>query len=162
MRGISKYWRNIIKILQFTTPGVVLTNRLHNSVPLFWVKKSAKKWVNREESWSQVSTRWDGFNRLVAKSYFKVLWSWKNVKLNSFTVLRFGGEGRKALPIFHHISKSGGFSVNPSTIERVEFVQTCNSTVAIFSPLVLTHINPQLCHRTMQHSDPIPNGCLQL
>lgn len=55
MRGISKYWRNLINILQFT-------NRLHDSVPFFWVKKSPKKWVNREESWSQVSTRWNGFN----------------------------------------------------------------------------------------------------
>lgn len=76
-------------------------------------------------------------------------------------MLRSGGEGGKALPILYHSNKTGEFSVNPPTLEMEEFLETCNSTEANFSHS-LTHIKPQLYHSTIQHTDPIPNGCLQL
>lgn len=154
VRSCLKYWRDPIKIPQFKTTCIVLTNRNDSSVPSFWVKTTGKKWVKGEESGSQVSTSWDGFNLPVAllKGSFpaKYLKEFRSLSKQCWShALCYGLEKEgKLFPYSITLTRLGGFSVNPPTPEMEEFFETCNSTVDN-SSRSLSHIKPQLYHSTI-------------
>lgn len=168
VRSCLKYWRDPIKISQFKTTCIVLTNRNDSSVPSFWVKTTGKKWVKGEESGSQVSTSWDGFNLPVAllKGSFPAKYpkEFRSLSKQCWShALCYGLEKEgKLFPYSITLTRLGGGvlceSSNPRNGRIFWDLQFHSGQ---FFSLSLSHKAPVVSQYN-QHNDPVPNGCLQL